>query len=148
MKPVRTLVVLANDREARFLENDGVGKGLHQTRHLDREGLVSADIAYAAQPGRSQAAPGGARHGMEPSTPEDDQNRARFAAALAAEVDKALRKGGYDRLIVSAPAKMLGALRAKLPHDAQAKIAADLSKDLIHIPVADLPRHFSAVAAF
>jgi protein required for attachment to host cells len=146
MKPVRTLVLLANDRDARLLENEGVGKGLRQVGHLSRETLSGPETAYASAPGRSQASPGGARHGMEPSTSEEAQNRVRFAADLAAHVDRMLDV--YDRLIVAAPAKMLGALRDALPEAARAKIAADLPKDLIHTPLEDLGTHFEDVAAF
>lgn len=148
MKPVQTLVLLANDREARFLENDGVGKGLRQVRHLDRATVSGEDIAYAGQPGRSQAAPGAARHGMEPSTSEEEQNRARFAADLAEMVGQEMTKAGHDRLILCAPPKMLGELRTALPKEVMDKLQADLDKDLIHTPLAELVGHFSDVAAF
>ena len=148
MKPVRTLVLLASEGEARLLENDGVGKGLHQIGHLDRDAVSGDAIAYADGPGRSQAAPGAAHHGMEPSSSVSRQNRERFAADLVGEVEKTWTKGGYDRLMIAAPPKMLGALRDKLPKALAGKLAVDLAKDLIHTPVADLPKHFSDVAAF
>jgi protein required for attachment to host cells len=148
MKPVRTLVLLANDHEARLLENGGVGKGLHQVRHLDRDSVSGAEIAYASQPGRSHGGQGSARHGLAPSTSEEVQNRQRFAAALADIVDHELGAGGYDRLILSAPAKMLGVLRSGLSVAAKSKIVADLDKDLMHTRLEDLAGHFSEVAAF
>jgi Protein required for attachment to host cells len=49
---------------------------------------------------------------------------------------------------MAAPAKMLGELRARLPKPLADALAADLAKDLVHIPLDDLPRHFEDVAAF
>ncbi|MBS0126580.1 host attachment protein [Thetidibacter halocola] len=148
MKPVRTVLLLANDREARLLENDGVGKGLHQLSHLTAEGLAGLEPAYTSGPGRSQAAPGVARHGMEDATSSEELNRGRFAAALADEVARVIGKGGQDRLMVSAPAKMLGALRAALAKQSGVAITHDMDKDLVHVATNDLPRHFEDVAAF
>ncbi|SMX43707.1 host attachment protein [Maliponia aquimaris] len=148
MRPVRTLVLVANDREARVLENEGVGKGLHQLGQVNRDAALDLGGGQADQRGRSQAGPGMARHGMEPATDEEAVNRARFAAALAEMVAGDLALGGHDRLIVCAPPKMLGALREALSAETRAKLSADLPKDLVHTPLADLPKHFDGIAAF
>ena len=148
MKPVQTLVLLANEREARLLENDGIGKGLRQIRHLDRNAVSGEDIAYADGPGRSRSGPGGAHHGMEPPTSEIRQNRERFASDLIGILEKTWARGGYDRLVISAPPKMLGALRGGLPKGLADNVSGELDKDLLHTPLADLPGHFSSVAAF
>ncbi len=148
MKAKKTLVVLVNDKEARMLENDGVGKGLHQVAHVERDKALGAEIAYADMPGRSKGGSGGAHHGMEPSTSEDRQNRERFAAYMLGEAQALWAKGGFDRLIVAAPAKMLGELRGRMPAGLASGLAGDLAKDLLHTPLADLPGHFEGMAAF
>ncbi len=114
MKPVKTLVVLADDRQARVLVNSGVGKGLAEIAEYDAGTLSGADIAYSDTPGRSQSAPGGAHHAMEPSSSEERQNRERFARDLIAELEKTWTRGGYDRIVMAAPPKMLGVLREQL----------------------------------
>lgn len=148
MKAVKTLILLVNDKEARMLKNDGVGKGLHQLEHIERDAALGAEIAYADGPGRSQGGSGGARHGMEPSTSEVRQNRERFAAHVLDAAEAHWAKGGYDRLVVAAPAKMLGAVRERMPRALADKMQGDLAKDLLHTPVADLPGHFGDMAAF
>lgn len=145
MKPVLTLVLLADDREARFLLNDGVGKGLRQIGHL--AGGDSA-AGFADQPGRSQAAPGAARHGVEPVTPEEVQRRDAFAGQIADEAARLWQAEGAGRLVMAAPAKMLGELRGRMPAPLTAALAGDLAKDLVHVPQADLPKHFADIAAF
>ena len=148
MKAVKTLVLLVNDKEARMLENDGVGKGLHQLSHIGRDAALGDEIAYADGPGRSRAGPGAAHHGMEPSSSEERQNRERFAAHVLGATEAAWAKGGFDRLMIAAPAKMLGELRGRMPKALDDGLAGDMAKDLLHTPVADLPSHFSAMAAF
>ena len=148
MKPVRTLVVVANEREARLLVNEGVGKGLIQIEDVPRDAWPDAEVAYSDQRGRGQAGPGTARHGMEPSTSEQRQMRERFAGHLAEKLGSVWGKGDYDRLIVAAPPKMLGALRDEMPAALKDSLAGDLDKDLVKIPLADLPKHFEDIAAF
>jgi len=148
MKAVKTLVLLVNDKDARILENDGVGKGLHQVAHIERDTALGAEIAYADGPGRSKGGSGGAHHGMEPSTSEDRQNRERFAGHVLGETEALWTKGGFERLIVAAPAKMLGELRDRMPPVLAGGLQGDLAKDLLHTPVVELPGHFEGMAAF
>jgi len=148
MKPVQTLVLLASEGEARMLVNEGVGKGLHQISHLDREAVSGAPTAYADGPGRAKSGSGAAHHGVEPSSSEGRQNRERFAADLVGVLQKTWDDGGYDRLLIAAAPKMLGALRDQIPDGLAAKLVGELDKDLLHTPVADLPAHFYDMVAF
>ncbi|TCP44012.1 host attachment protein [Rhodovulum marinum] len=144
MKPVRTLVLIANEKEARLLANDGPGKGLTELSHFDK----ATETCFADTPGRGQAAPGAARHGFEPVTSEREQNREAFARDVLAVTDQAWAQGGYDRFVLGAPPAMLGALRAGMPADLAKALAADLNKDLLGVAAADLPRHFEDVIVF
>ncbi|MBN2906810.1 MAG: host attachment protein [Rhodobacteraceae bacterium] len=144
MKPVCTLVLIANEHEARLLSNDGPGRGLASVVHFDKMGQVR----YADVPGRSQSGPGGARHGFDRATTERAQNRDGFAGDVLQATAREWAEGGYDRLVISAPPAMLGALRAQLDADLAAALSADLNKDLLGVAVADLPRHFEDVIVF
>ncbi|TCO71923.1 host attachment protein [Rhodovulum euryhalinum] len=144
MKPVRTLVLIANEKEARLLMNDGAGKGLAELSHFDK----ATETRYADTPGRSQAAPGAARHGYERPTSEREQNREAFARDVLKITGDAWAAGGYDRFVLSAPPAMLGALRDAMPADLGHALAFDLNKDLLGVAVADLPRHFEDVIVF
>ncbi|GGE46965.1 baeRF12 domain-containing protein [Actibacterium pelagium] len=144
MKVVQTLVVVANEKEARFLVNSGVGKGLVQTDHL----TGAEQPGYADTPGRSQATGGGARHGFDRSTDERTQRRDHFVDEILDKTKEIWAKNGYDRLILSAPSKTLGALRGKLDGPLAEALTAELSKDLVPIPLSELSDHFATVAAF
>lgn len=144
MRPVHTLVLIANEQEARLLCNRGPGRGLVEVAHFDKLGQVR----YADTPGRGQATPGGARHGFDRSSSEREQGRNSFADDVLKVASAEWEKGGYDRFALSAPPQMLGALRAGIGGKLQEALIADLNKDLLGVAVADLPRHFEDVIVF
>lgn len=138
MKPKRTFIILANDHNARFLVHEGPGQGL---RELEAVANARAE-EYADGPGRSQAAPGAARHGVAPSTSPEDQSRAGFADLVAEISHRMWAEGGYDRAALAAAPKMLGLLRGALDDAILGALVGDLDKDLLNIRTADLAGHF------
>jgi protein required for attachment to host cells len=146
MRAVRSLVVLASDNEIRLLENAGVGKGLTELKHLTRADLPDVAVEFDDVPPRVMH--GNVAHAAEPRHTRAERERMRMAAHVVAEIEAALAAGGHDRLYIAAPDKMLGILRKRLPPAVAAKLAADMDKDLVKIPLIDLARHFSAIAAF
>ena len=147
MKPVRTLIVMASETRLRLAENAGVGKGVAEL--LTREAKDFDDLpgGYADAPGRGQAAPGMAGHGFSRTSSERDQAREGFAGKVVEITLATWKKGNYNRLLVAAPPKMLGAVRAALPPALTRAVMADLSKDLTKLPVNELPSHLSKVLA-
>ena len=148
MKPVKTFVILADDRQARFLVNEGVGMGLHQIGHLEGGDREEIAPGFAQRRGRGQAMGETARHAMEPRTSEEDLRREVFAAKVTGQAVALWVAVGYDRLVLAAPARMLAELRARLPGPMTDKITVALAKDLLHVALEDLPDHFEKVAAF
>ena len=145
MKSVRTYFLVADETEARLLENLGVGKGIHQISHHTEadSGLTPND--FADQRGSAQGASGSARHGVDPSTTERENARTVFAAYLADMIKNANQQGKYDRFVLSAPPQMLGVLRNALAGGVE--IYADLDKNLVNTPTGDLAKHFAGVVA-
>jgi len=147
MKAVRTLVLIANERKTVFLENTGVGRGLVSIAEQNVSEIHPERLEFADDKGHSKGGHGGQRHDFEAVTPEREQLRGAFADFVIAGLRQQWRAGSYDRLVISAPPKMLGELRARLG-DLASFLYADLDKDLLKIPHVDLPRHFDSVAAF
>lgn len=147
MKPTVTLVLIADDRSGRLLVNDGVGKGLREIASLSADSLNQKRFEFADRRGRESAAPGMARHALEPATSPERQARDAFAALLGGALREAWASGGYQRIMLAAAPRMLGTLRAELD-DLADRIGASLDKDLVKVPTSDLPRHFADVAAF
>jgi hypothetical protein len=75
----------------------------------------------------------------------DDQRHADFAKAAAAALAAEWAKGGHERIVIAAGPKMLGLIREALPKPLLRHVAAELHKDLVKIPLHDLPSHFSDV---
>lgn len=148
MKAVRTLILVADDGAARFLVNEGVGKGLREVSDINISQFPEDSREFADQPGRSS---GGAanvgRHGLDPATGLEEQHRKRFAAHVIEALDQQWKAAKADRFILAAPPKMLGELRGRLYGAPAAALAADMPKDLVNIPLPDLPAHFADVLA-
>jgi protein required for attachment to host cells len=109
---------------------------------------LSTLTEIAAEREHAHAREGGAvfqRMGPGRSTPGEgseviNRKRADFAGELAAMLGKEADKGAFDRLVLVAPARMLGLLQDRLPPSAKAKVTGTLARDLTKTPVHDLHR--------
>ena len=148
MKPVNTLVLLANDSHARFLENHGVGKGLAEVEAMKKSILPDGEIHYSDRRGRTAAPSGGRRHAVEPHTSEHDQMLDAFATSVLAETEVIWNARNYQRFVLAASPKMLGTLRDRLPRPLSDALSFDLDKDFLKLGERELVEHFSDHIAF
>jgi protein required for attachment to host cells len=144
MKPLETLVLVANEREARLLVNRGPNKGLAEITSFD----TAHNIEYSDRRGREQAGPNAGRHAMEPPTSLREQNRDSFAEDVLAVANEHWERGSYTRFVMCAPPKMLGELRNRIGGPLKQALAADLDKDIVGVAAEDLPRHFEDTILF
>lgn len=147
MKPIRTMILLASEKRMRLIENAGVGKGLTEIADYTVDDLGEVRASYADAPGRQQAAPGDGAHGFERPTSVRRQKREDFAGHVMDEAAEMFAQHGYDRLVMAAPPKMLGALRDEMPGALKGALHADLDKDLAKMPLQDLDGHLGDVLA-
>jgi protein required for attachment to host cells len=122
MKPVVTLYLLVSDENYRLI-------------HTHEEGLVEITHTKAELSAAGVAHVGG-------SSPKEGAERAHLAKHAAKVLAAEWAKGSYDRIVLAAGPKMLGEIRHDLPKALNAHIAAELHKDLVKIPLHDLPAHF------
>ncbi|HMB48370.1 MAG TPA: host attachment protein, partial [Afifellaceae bacterium] len=147
-RKLKTWILIADASRARILENDGPGRGVQAlaNRIYEAEHRKAGDI-MADRPGRTFDSAGSGRHAKAyRSDPVREEERA-FAASLVGNLQQAHEKGDFDRLILIAPPKMLGDLRAQLPESLQAVIHAEIDKDLTPIPNSDIPQYLGDVLA-
>jgi protein required for attachment to host cells len=148
MKPTRTWILIADGARARILVNEGPGKGVTPLEGGTFESAHDASHALGDdKPGRTFESATTARHAYEPSQDPHRELKRDFAAELAAMLDQRLLQKDYDRVILVAPPKMLGDLRAELTEAVRAVLYAELDKDLTKTPVKELPGHLGAVLA-
>lgn len=143
MKAIATLIVLAADKELRLLRNEGGGKGLDEVVHRRAEGYPDSDVEFADSPTRGHA--GRAHFGHDEHNAEQVEERARFAAHIIEEMSREWAGGTYDRIVLAAAPRLLGVLRDLLPTEMKAHVMAELHKDLVKIPIIDLPDHLASV---
>ena len=147
MKPIRTLIVVADGARARFLENDGPGKGVRPALDHDlRQELPPNREIVTDKPGRDSG-PGGSRHGMAPRVDWHTFEKERFSHQVAELLRDARLQRRFDRLVLVAPPKVLGWLREQLDKPTYEMVTGELPKDLTHATDAELTKHLGTVMA-
>ena len=137
-------VVVCDGAKALVLENVGNRLALSLvTREVYEQPDPKTHELGTDKPGRSFNSVGNGRSAME-QTDWHDQEEQRFLAKLAARLDKAVLAGEMQSLIVVAPPRAIGVLRRQYsPHLRQA-LKAEVEKDYVKMPVADIARHLSS----
>lgn len=141
--------VVTDSARAHFYNvNEGVTGLLHIPNDLaDPDARLPARDLKSDKPGRSFASSGGGeRHAIEPHHDYHKMEKHKFILAVAEALDKAAAAGQFDELVLVAPSRSLGELRAALSHQVQARVAAELGKDLTKHPSDELWEHLKATA--
>lgn len=142
-KKIVTWVLVADGTHAAVYINDGPGRGLNPADAP----VFKADIPsftrdiVSDREGRSWGAGGVGRHGMEPRTDPKRHSEFDFAREVAQALGQAALDKKFDRLVLVAPPKALGDLRAKLPKHAQDRVTHEVPKDLVHLDSQALEKH-------
>lgn len=148
MKAIRTWIVIADGAQARLFQNAGPGKGLALLPDGEMQGERAPTREIGSErPGRVHDRMGPGRHAMAPRADWHEQQKQDFLKQVAARLDAAAAEKAFDRLILVAPAKALGELRAALGRGTAQRITGDLPKDLTPLPTAELPRHLDHLIA-
>ena len=146
MKPTRTWILVADGGRARILEVVGKGKVARMISGSD----AKLDNPPSHEQGRDRPARvhesvGNVRHAIEP---RHDPHRARetlFARQLGIMLGDYAFRNDFDRLVIVAPAPMLGDLRRVLQPEVLGKVVAEIDKDLTKIPTHDVLSHIDDV---
>jgi protein required for attachment to host cells len=96
-------------------------------------------------PGRVYESVGHARHAVEPRSDPHTALEALFASQLATMLADHSAKEAFDRLVIVAPATMLGNLRRMIKPEVRNKIVAEIDKDLTRIPNNEIASHIDNV---
>jgi len=132
--PHDTLVLVADGRKSLFLRNEGDDAfvNLVVEDHHAHADLADREMKTDA-PGRTMSP-----SGQHSSVDEPDYHQIaedRFAAETAALLAKRERANGFDQLVVVAPPRTLGELRRHYGQAVEAKIVAEVDKDLVNHPI-------------
>ncbi len=130
-----SIVLVADGRKSLFLRNEGDAEFPNlvvedQRAHAD---LADRDLKSDA-PGTAMSGVGSHRSSME-ETDYHQQEEDRFAADTAALLKSKMKPGATEDLIIVAPPRTLGELRKHFDKDVQARIVAEIDKDLTGHPI-------------
>jgi protein required for attachment to host cells len=139
-----SLILVGDGEKALFLRNKGNARQVRLVveRILERENPPTREQG-TDRPGRSVASVGGARSAME----EADWHhlaKERFAGELAEALYRHAHDNHFERLIVIAPAKILGNLRKAFHPEVIERITAEIPKEMTSHPIAVIERHIAA----
>ena len=149
MKPIKTLLLLANDATARLFENLGPGRGLREIEDVPAALVSGTDVRYADRPGRNAAAPGMAQHAFaDQAEAEEVQSRDAFVRAVLRETEARFREGDYRRFVIAAAPATLGALRAHLPDALRQALVLDVAKDFTGQTPGEVVKHLEGEILF
>jgi protein required for attachment to host cells len=134
-------VLVCDGRKALILEATGKPTAPHLV--LKEEKSVRDAAAHdlgTDRPGRVYQSVGAKRSSVEETDRHVEAERL-FLRDVAARLDAALLAGEVEDLVVVAPPKALGMLRAEFSRRVKAAVRSEVDKDLVSVPVGDiLPR--------
>jgi protein required for attachment to host cells len=141
--PNGALVMVGDGRKALFLRNKGA-----QT-HVE---LVAERVLEQADPPtREQGTdrPGRYRSASGPKSAFEEVDwhqlaEDRFAAEIGGALNKLALENKFNHLILVAPPKVLGALRARLHKETAGRVVGEIAKDLTSHPIPDIARSLSS----
>lgn len=136
--PTNALVLVSDGRHARLLRNQGTPTKpqLIVEKAIDRVNPPTREQG-TDKPGRKHGTDGNARSAVE-QTDWHHQDEQRFAAEIAELLYKLGHAGNYEELVVVAPPKMLGDLRAKFHPQVKGAVIAELARDLTQYSVPEI----------
>jgi protein required for attachment to host cells len=136
-------IVVADERQANFFDASKPRAGLTARGSMQNETGGVRDMELETdRPGRRYGGTSGVRHGAgvqgghhhgvdgERSTEQHELTL--FAKEVAQRIDNDRTHHEFDKLVLVAPPKMLGLLRQSLTDPAQAMLAAEIPKDILH----------------
>ncbi len=143
-----TRVLVAHDAGARCFENRGPGKGLVQLSATDFEdGRRHVGELEADRPGRASDRGGQGGHAYAAGQDPREHAIEHFARELAKDLGRDYRKGAFTQLVLVAPPRFLGVLRAELDELVTRTLIGTLAKDLPRATLSELCRQLEPYVA-
>jgi protein required for attachment to host cells len=139
-----TLILIGDGQKALFLRN----KGTPQQLNLQVEQVLEQDNPATREqgtdrPGRSVSSVGTARSAMEQSDWHHIEEE-RFAVSVAETLYRLAHANRFDKLVVVAPAKVLGNLRQAFHVEVSDRVVGEISKELTSHPIPEIEKLMAA----
>jgi protein required for attachment to host cells len=145
--PHNAFVFVGDGRKALFLRNEGDEKFPNlKTESVFEDNNPPAHELGSERPGRvSKALDSGQRSAVEPVDWHQLEEH-RFARKVAAAMEDVMRARHVPALVVVAPPRTLADLRSAFHADVQARVIAEINKDLTKHPIGEIEKHLIGTA--
>jgi len=142
--PHDAFVLVGDGRKALFLRNEGDEKFPNlKTERLFEDENPPTHEQGSDRPGRvSKAFDSGQRSAVE-ATDWHHIEESRFARKVATAMEQLVRARNASALVVVAPPRTLADLRGAFHPDVQARVIAEINKDLTKHPVGEIEQHLT-----
>ena len=139
-----TLILIGDGQKALFLRNKGTPQQLDlQVEHVLEQDNPATREQGTDRPGRSIGSVGAVRSAMEQADWHYIAEE-RFAGAVADALYRLAHDNRLDKLVVVAPAKVLGNLRHAFHAEVTERIVGEIPKELTSHPIPDIERLMAA----
>lgn len=141
-----TWILVAESARARIFAVSKIGKKLREITDLTHpESRQHARELSSDLPGRAFDSHGQGRHSMEQATDLKEQEAHSFAVEIARHLDRNRLDGQFDALVLIAPPKFLGRVRAELSKATREAVIGELHKNLVEADEKTLEQQVSAL---
>lgn len=138
--PHNSFVLVADGRKSLFFRNEGDGMQPVLKMVTGLEHPNPADRDQKTGPAGQASSPQGQSHSSMGEDDFHDQEEARFAAELADGLKRRALANEFEKLVIVAPPRTLGEIRKHLHKEVEARVTAELPKDLTGHPVDQIER--------
>jgi protein required for attachment to host cells len=138
--PNDALVLVGDGRKALFLRNRGTPADLDLVveGEIEQQNPPTRELG-TDRPGRKHGNDGVSRSAIE-ETDQHDRAEQQFAVRLADTLYEMGHAQRFQALVMIAPPRMLGDLRAALHPEVSQRLVGEMPKDLVGHPVPELTR--------
>ncbi|MDP3372386.1 MAG: host attachment protein [Candidatus Paracaedibacteraceae bacterium] len=143
MKKLEKWILLMDGIKAKILKKEASGNYVHVygTEHIEE--FNHQNIVASHQAGSSTQHGGGheGHHVFPREENAKELDKERFVKKIVSFLNE--NKSLYDKLVVVAPDRILGYLRAAFNKEITEKVYQEIRKDLMHVPVSELHAHLT-----
>jgi protein required for attachment to host cells len=130
MRQEKTWIVTFDEAACRVFSFNGVPRRLQELPDERRTGAHKP--SFSDRPGRVHARMGERRSSVAPRTDPERRLETQFVEALAVELEAKGKTGAFDRLIIAASPRALGAFRAAASAPLLAKVVREIHGDYVN----------------
>lgn len=143
----KTWVLVADRVRARLFEIGDEKPALNEVEvFVNPEGRDPAGSRGDMRPTRSIESVGGARHAIEPHTTPETKYADRFARRLHDALEQGRVQHRYERLVLVAPPRFLGALHGALGKNVRSHVVSEVRRNLTAMTPDQIREHLGEQA--